>query len=50
MEIYRKLPEEMNMDTGKPCPFDSELTAFYDDGTTFRNTLRCPEFTPKRSE
>ena len=49
-EIYRKLPAEMNMDTGKLCPFSPELTAIYNDGTSYALSLRCPEFTPKREE
>ena len=43
-EIYRKLPAEMNMDTGKSCPFNPELTAIYNDGTSYALRLRCPEF------
>jgi hypothetical protein len=40
-EIYRFLKD---METGKPCPIDPELTAFFLDGSSYSGKLRCPEF------
>jgi hypothetical protein len=46
-EIDRFLED---MDTGKPCPINPEFTAFYDDGTSHANELRCHEFRPRDPE
>jgi|WetSurMetagenome_2_1015567.scaffolds.fasta_scaffold47303_6 hypothetical protein len=43
-EIYRFYDD---MDTGKTCPIIPTLTAFFDDGSSYANQLRCKEFRPK---